>query len=975
MVYQNTIHYTIYHMSYIICLIYKSYIYYSMSKTSSKQTFLTNANIINQLSNKDSHTQFDSLLLPYNIMNNNQNSKRLIENQTTPQQLHSQHTMNRQLPLTLPLSLAYKDKDKSKDTKKINKKQEFDMNKIRKGRNDRIFYEPPTENYYSSFPIKPGVSFIKALFDHDNAEKGIKSLRINIPETYWNNTEIIYVYNNPDMNNELTLIKNRRDIQPFHSFLNIEKSYYDREFSIKDNILPFLVIRGPSGSADSHETYASVERFESALDASTNDNSQGIVQRYIRCKGKNRKLINKEKDLKANAKAKSSNVTLFEREKDKEKDKEKVRKSEISFFPDIIKSNSQGGKDGLIDIKDLYDTGKNDINSSQDNNKIDKNEGVGSYTKPSIIRIEYKTRYNNSKSPNFAYYLMNKRYLEPEIEKNKEKLKKDKENYTRLCIVNSIDPNSYEIYNMAGESLRPYEFYCNEIVNYIHRWYKFLLKTIVIDFIKDERGVIYFLGVKAFTPLYETDKLSKQLSNIAYIKDEKNINKIYKTITCRMCFLSYPKNKITKIVTFKLIQKLNFRLEKRNVFAFGHVDCLNIKDSELCKVCDLCYKLLLTDEELLELERTIAMSMNISANLNDKDTRFENRLVQKKAKTMTLMGKNDENNKVKFKIKSLTQFRILFYFIRVYNLDISKIEFQPNVSYKLYIKVFDQKFSIPIFEDSNKIVSLEEIELNFSKVFYFFSSDVSSLKSILKNEVIDFRIVKNENYEFPFAQCQTQCFFFFENDVKTFRIKNIFNFFSEEISFFKMQIYIGLTNDEEVSTHDLILYNYRLLSNIYLTLPSYFSYHPLPDDWHELFVPEGIDFKENQHFTSNEIDKVIGNIILSSGFEEYKPDRILEEEDIYDPFDTLYLLQKKKDTISKIKSIAMIQDKDPWESVVENKKKRPLTSNIVKMYGKDNEKDGDEYGKIDVSSSNTYKNSVSRIESKSGSVYDIQNSK
>lgn len=943
-----------------------------MSKTSSKQTFLTNANIINQItSNKDSNTKFDSLLLPYNISNINQNSKRQLENQTTTQQL------TLPLPLALPLTLPLSYKDKSKDTKKINKKQEPDLNlnKIRKGRNERIYYEPPTENYYSSFPIKPGVSFIKALFDHDNAEKAIKSLRINVPETYWNNTEIIYVYNNPDMNNELTLIKNRRDIQPFHAFLNIEKSYYDREFSGKDNILPFLVIRGPSGSADSHETYASVERFESALDASTNDNSQGIVQRYIRCKGKNRKLINKDKEKdkekEKDSKAKSSNANLFnQNQNEKEKEKE----------TEIIKSNSQGGKDGLIDIKDLYDGGKNDINSSQDNNKIDKNEGVGSYTKPSIIRIEYKTRYNNSKSPNFAYYLMNKRYLEPEIEKNKEKLKKDKENYTRLCIVNSIDPNSYEIYNMAGESLRPYEFYCNEIVNYIHRWYKFLLKTIVIDFTKDERGVIYFLGVKAFTPLYETDKLSKALSNIAYIKDEKNINKIYKTITCRMCFLSYPKNKITKIVTFKLIQKLNDRLEKRNVFAFGHVNCLNIKESELCKVCDLCYKLLLTDEELLELERTIALSMNISANLNDKDTRFENRLVQKKAKTMTLMGKNDENNKVKFKINTLTQFRILFYFIRVYNLDISKIEFNTNVSYKLYIKVFDQKFSIPIFEDSNKIVSLEEIELNFSKVFYFFSSDVSSLKSILKNEVVDFRIVKNDNYDFPFAQCQTQCFFFFENDVKTFRIKNIFNFFSEEISFFKMQIYIGLTNDEEVSTHDLALYNYRLLSNIYLTLPSYFSYHPLPDDWHELFVPEGIDFKENQHFTSNEIDKVIGNIILSSGFEEFKPERAIEEEDIYDPFDTLYLLQKKKETISKIKSIAMIQDKDPWESVVENKKKRPLTSNIVMMYKKhngnsgNNGKEGDEDG-VDVSSSNTYKNSVSGVESKSGSVYDVQNSK
>lgn len=33
------------------------------------------------------------------------------------------------------------------------------------------------------------------MFSHDRAEKAIKSLKINIPETYWNDTEIFYIYN------------------------------------------------------------------------------------------------------------------------------------------------------------------------------------------------------------------------------------------------------------------------------------------------------------------------------------------------------------------------------------------------------------------------------------------------------------------------------------------------------------------------------------------------------------------------------------------------------------------------------------------------------------------------------------------------------------------------------------------------------------------------------------------------------------
>ncbi len=130
---------------------------------------------------------------------------------------------------------------------------------------------------------------------------------------------------------------------------------------------------------------------------------------------------------------------------------------------------------------------------------------------------------------------------------------------------------------MSGDSLRPFEFYCNQIVSYIHKYFKFLLKTIVCDFTKDERGKIYFLGLKAFTPLYETEQIQKSVfSNQNYIKDEKNINKIYKTLTCKMCLLSYPKNKITKIVTYKLMLKLKENLDKRKLPILNHLNVRNL---------------------------------------------------------------------------------------------------------------------------------------------------------------------------------------------------------------------------------------------------------------------------------------------------------------------------------------------------------------------------------------------------------------
>ena len=37
---------------------------------------------------------------------------------------------------------------------------------------------------------------------------------------------------------------------------------------------------------------------------------------------------------------------------------------------------------------------------------------------------------------------------------------------------------------MSGESVAPYEFYAKQLVLYLQKWFKLLLKTIVIDFMK-----------------------------------------------------------------------------------------------------------------------------------------------------------------------------------------------------------------------------------------------------------------------------------------------------------------------------------------------------------------------------------------------------------------------------------------------------------------------------------------------------------
>jgi len=168
--------------------------------------------------------------------------------------------------------------------------------------------------------------------------------------------------------------------------------------------------------------------------------------------------------------------------------------------------------------------------------------------------------------------------MEPQIRnlKSKEFIEK----FSPLCTLQTSNKNSFEIFIMTGDSLKEYEFYTNEIVNYVQKWFKLILNSIVIDFMKDERGIIYFLGVKAFNPA--SNFLEKGVAKINsqttkdYISNENNIKKLYKTLTCRLCQISYPKDKINKIVTFKLIMNLIKNLEKRNGNIFKHIN-VNLK--------------------------------------------------------------------------------------------------------------------------------------------------------------------------------------------------------------------------------------------------------------------------------------------------------------------------------------------------------------------------------------------------------------
>ncbi len=750
---------------------------------------------------------------------------------------------------------------------------------------EKVLFEINDEDYYNNcytlYKLKPGITFIKRLFNHDRSDIAVPYLKLNMPETYWNDTEMFYVYNDWNNYGALTVIRNKKDFNLFNAFDRVEREQYKRQ--IKD-IEPFIVIRG--------ESMITVDRYEKCKENLGKDIGEGIVQRYIRCRGRNRQLDKNNKDSKSIIKTQKMKKASLNTEVEN-----------VDYFPEEMA------------------------------NKLETFESK-STSKPCVVRLEYKTSYNREKGGNVAYCLSNKVSVEESI---KPATKEIFEKYTQLTTLNSKDESSFNIYIMSGEAVGPYEFYANQIVKYVQKWFNLLLKTIVIDFMKDERGIIYFLGVKAFDLLKEPI-VDQKLIPISQIKND-NYRKFYKTWTCRLCQLPYPRNKITKTVTFKLLYKLKENLKKRGFNYFEHINNNIYSESQTCRVCDLCYALLVTEQELMEMQRTIALCNNIE--IQSEETLNEGNKIP------------EGLVKAPQKYKTLTQWRIMFYFLKFYFMDYEKFPFEDGsqlpdnatpqekkkgkTNYKLYISIFNQKIGIPIFTEMKQFLSSTEVELNTSKIFYFFSSETSAVKQILRNEEVDFRIVLNDKYNEPLAQCKTTCFNNYEDSFKDkpMTTKKILNFFSDYIKHFKCQMYLGLKNDGIVQTENLQMYCHKLPNPIYLTELNYYSYHTLPNDWYELYLPPDTNVEDDNAINNYEIEKKIDDIILTLEGKEKKK-KIQNEDEVYDPYDLLVQVQNKNDIINKIESIPIVLDKNFLEMKKEEKKERPQTSKLRAKFQFDN---------------------------------------
>ena len=87
--------------------------------------------------------------------------------------------------------------------------------------------------------------------------------------------------------NLLTMIKNKRDFDLYETIKNLELNQYKRDYKLLNSMEPTIIIRTKESD---YQNNIKVERNETAQESLGKDVGEGIVQRYIRSKGRNREL-------------------------------------------------------------------------------------------------------------------------------------------------------------------------------------------------------------------------------------------------------------------------------------------------------------------------------------------------------------------------------------------------------------------------------------------------------------------------------------------------------------------------------------------------------------------------------------------------------------------------------------------------------------------------------------------------------------
>lgn len=169
----------------------------------------------------------------------------------------------------------------------------------------------------------------------------------------------------------------------------------------------------------------------------------------------------------------------------------------------------------------------------------------------------------------------------------------------------------------------------------------------------------------------------------------------------KLCKWAFKPEEMQKIVTMKMLSKLRSHYNKRGIFKFDHFT--RFKDTKRTwKVCDLCYRIVIAEHELIRTEEKFARMQGIPVDDLSKEK---------------VIAANDAHiTSDVFKCK-LKQWRLMFYLDVMKEIQLDKIidSFKPKAGIYIQLRCGNNITKFPLQYEHLLTKTEEEIDIGIRK--------------------------------------------------------------------------------------------------------------------------------------------------------------------------------------------------------------------------------------------------------------------
>lgn len=412
-----------------------------------------------------------------------------------------------------------------------------------------------------------------------------------------------------------------------------------------------------------------------------------------------------------------------------------------------------------------------------------------------------------------------------------------------------------------------------KLISFLTSHYHIRFETLVLDFIRDLKGVVWLINCKGF--LYDKNVNEARLIRHASLQklrgaERKQVRKEQQdeqldSKHCRLCLLPYRPSELCKILPYKLLLQYKHHALKngRAGMDLSHIRPTAVDSiSHTLRVCEICYMLVMSEFQLEKQEARLAELLGVP--VREVDFAREAEVIQ--PITMPV---------------SIHEWRVLVHFETLTLFPGLEMDY----SWWLHYDFLGLRYSRRL---SDLIASTESsFSLPITRLHYFFAVKDPSTGPICRQLEMRLSLTYSEKsvsvLEGTFAPLAVFSFDF--SMFSAFLASHTVLLFGEEQTQGEVRLKIGFSLDREIRPKSLPV-SIRRFNQVFIPEETYITSQPLPQAWLEVFTSAAPSQRTDIPSSTRELERMYDPVL--------RIDEELESLNRFHPAKTTAALQKMR---------------------------------------------------------------------------------